>query len=542
MLIIVGYLIMMCAIANMYPGKLQLCACFILAPLNVIALPFMFLFTDGGGVSSGVPIWIMFGILLVCILTEGIYFKVMMPITVVAACVTIIFGYIKRNSLTYYPGNEFYYYQDNLAAVLGVSCSLGIILKYQKYMWDKEAKKLESAMQEAENEKLNAQKANEAKTSFLSGMSHDIRTPMNAIVGMVDIARYDIDDKEKVKDCLDKISSSSTQLLNLLNNVLDMSEIESQELKLKNIQFNMEELLENIQVVLTQSARSRKVDLNFFVNIQHPNLIGDSVRFRQMLMNIIGNGIKYTDNFGKVDVNIEEVHSDDEDYAQFVIEVIDTGVGMTEDFIDNHMFKPFERSSERAVQKVEGSGIGMSITKSIVEAMDAELEVESEVGEGSKFTVRVRLKKDNEIHKNFVKEKDGLTILDATGKNLLVVEDNEINMEIIKAILERTHAKVTSVWDAEEAIDIISASNEGHFDLIFMDIQLPGMDGYAATRAIRCMDRSDTATVPIIAMTANAFAQDVEKALNSGMNAHIAKPIDIDELFQKMYHFLYTVE
>jgi CheY-like chemotaxis protein len=259
-------------------------------------------------------------------------------------------------------------------------------------------------------------------------------------------------------------------------------------------------------------------------------------------MNIIGNGIKYTENFGKVDVKVEEVRSDDEDIAEFVIEVNDTGVGMTEEFIDKHIFSPYERSSERAVQKVEGSGIGMNIVKGIIEAMGAELEVESEVGEGTKVTVRVGFKLDRAIHKNFVKENDGLVILDATGKNLLVVEDNEINMEIMQAILERTHAHVTCVWDAEEALDLFTASNEGHFDLILMDIQLPGMDGYAATRAIRNMDRKDATTIPIIAMTANAFAQDVEKALNSGMNAHIAKPIDIDELFQKMYHFLYTIE
>jgi CheY-like chemotaxis protein len=172
--------------------------------------------------------------------------------------------------------------------------------------------------------------------------------------------------------------------------------------------------------------------------------------------------------------------------------------------------------------------------------MGAELTIESEVGKGSDFKVCMSFKKDNEIQKNFSDDKDGMPVLDATGKNLLVVEDNEINMEIIKAILERTHAHVTCAWDAEEAIDIISESREGHFDLILMDIQMPGMDGYAATRTIRCMDRKDTATMPIIAMTANAFAQDVEKAFNSGMNAHIAKPIDIDELFQKMYHFLYT--
>jgi CheY-like chemotaxis protein len=370
-------------------------------------------------------------------------------------------------------------------------------------------------------------------------MSHDIRTPMNAIVGMVDIARYEIEDTEKVKNCLDKISSSSAQLLTLLNNILDMSEIEMQELKLKEVQFGMDELVENIQVVLGQTARSRKVELNFHYNIEHINLIGDAVRLRQVLMNVISNGIKYTEAFGKVDVDISELESDDE-YAVFEFKVADTGVGMTQEFIETKMFKPFERSSSREVQKVEGSGIGMSITKAIIDAMKATMTVDSVVGEGTTFRIRMKFKKDTNIQKNIVKEQDGISVLDATGKNLLVVEDNEINMEIIKSILERTHAHVTCAWDAEEAIDIISESKDGHFDLIFMDIQMPGMNGYDATRSIRSMDRRDVATVPIVAMTANAFAQDVEKALNSGMNAHIAKPIDIDELFQKMYHFLYT--
>jgi signal transduction histidine kinase/ActR/RegA family two-component response regulator len=540
MIVIVLYLVVMMVLANMYPKKVELFATFILLPLNVVALPFMLLFTDGGGLSSGVPIWITFGIILVCILTNGIYFKIMMPITLLSAALTIAYGYINRDTLVYTANNDFYYFQDNLAAIFGVSCSLGFILKYQKYIQDKQNIKIEKAIEDAENEKLNAQKANEAKTNFLANMSHDIRTPMNAIVGMVDIARYDIDDAEKVGDCLDKISSSSTQLLTLLNNILDMSEIEMDELKLKEIQFSMDEVIENVQVVLTQTARSRKVDLNVTRNIEHTNLVGDSVRLRQVLMNVISNGIKYTEAFGKVDVSIDEARSDDERYAEFDIEVIDTGVGMTKDFIDNHMFKPFDRSKEIIVQKVEGSGIGMSITKGIIDAMGATMDVESIVGEGTRFYIHMKFKIDMNIQKNFVTEKDGLTVLDATGKNILVVEDNEINMEIIKAILERTHARVICAWDAEEAIDIISASKEGHFDLILMDIQMPGMDGYAATRSIRCMDRKDTATIPIIAMTANAFAQDVEKALNAGMNAHVAKPIDIDELFQKMYHFLYT--
>jgi len=451
----------------------------------------------------------------------------------------ILYGYFQRDMLRY-TDNDTYYYQDNLIAILVVAGTIGLILKYQKYVEQKQKERIEGAVIEAEREKVNAEKANVAKTNFLANMSHDIRKPMNAIVGMTDIAKYNIDDKEKVQDCLDKITASSTQLLNLLNNILDMSEIEMDMLKLKESSFNMTELAENIQVVLSQMARGRKVEFEMSCDIKHANLLGDAVRLRQVLMNIISNGIKYTEASGKVAVSIrEDLEGGDSDYALLDIAVEDTGVGMTQDFIDHYIFRPFERAEDRRVQKVEGSGIGMSITKSIIDAMGAALRIESTVGEGSKFFVRMRLKKDKDVQKNFVQE-DGLLILDATGRNILVVEDNELNMEIITAILERTHANVTCAWNAEEAVDIITRSEEGCFDLILMDIQMPGMDGYSAARTIRGMDRKDAMTVPIMAMTANAFAQDVEKALNAGMNAHIAKPIDVDELFQKMYHFLCT--
>ncbi|MBO5032025.1 MAG: response regulator [Lachnospiraceae bacterium] len=533
------YLIVLSILANLYPKMIRIFSVLVIAPINFVMFPFMFLVAEGGGVKSGMPVWLVFGLILVCIIPSGIYFKIMMLLTVAMDSFLFVYGYFHQDIFKDID-NELYYYQDNLVAIFAVACSIGMILKYQKYVQKKQTERIEGAIVEAEQEKQNAQKANAAKTSFLTNMSHDIRTPMNAIVGMTDIARFNIDDKEKVQDCLNKITASSTQLLNLLNNILDMSEIEMQELKLKEYQFSLTELIDNIQVVLTQMARSRKVELTIKCDIEHTNLLGDSVRLRQVLMNIISNGIKYTEAFGRVDVSIKEIESADAECAEYGFEITDTGVGMTQEFIENHIFMPFERAEDRFVQRVEGSGIGMNITKKIIDAMDAELRIESEVGVGSKFYVQMRFKKDKEIQKNFVREKDGLFVLDATGKNLLVVEDNEVNMEIIKAILERTHAHVTCAWDAEEAIDIISKSKEGHFDLIFMDIQMPGMDGYTATRTIRCMDRHDSMTIPIIAMTANAFAQDVEKAFNAGMNAHIAKPVDVEELFQKMYHFLYT--
>ncbi len=535
------YLIAMAVMANLHPKKVQLFSSLIIAPVNLIMFPYMFLFADGGGIKSGMPIWLTFGIILVCIMTNGIYFKIMLLLTVVMDMSILIYGYFNQELFYYSIEGESYYYWDNLIAILAVSSSIGLILKYQKYMERRQANKLEDAMVEAEQEKNNAQKANTAKTDFLASMSHDIRTPMNAIVGMTDIARYNMDDKEKVKECLEKINASSTQLLNLLNNILDMSEIEMGKLKLKENQFSMEELIENIQVVFTQMARNRKISFDVDCEMEHINLVGDSVRLRQVLMNIISNSIKYTEAFGKVNVHIREVASDKNGYVAFDFEVVDTGMGMTREFIENRLFQPFERAENKAVQKIEGNGIGMSITKTIIDAMGAVISVDSTVGEGSRFLVHADFKEDEKYQNNFVKEKDGVSVLDATGKNLLVVEDNEINMEIIKAILERTHVRITCAWDAEEAIDIFSKSQEGHFDLILMDIQLPGMNGYEATRTIRCMERKDALSIPIMAMTANAFSQDVERAFNAGMNAHIAKPIDVEELFRKMYHFLYTV-
>ncbi len=531
------YLVVMAVLANKYHEKIQLFYALIVAPVNLIVFPFMFLWAEGGGIESGMPVWLTFGILLVCIMTKGIYFKVLLVLTVVTDAAIVMYGYFHQDTFKYID-NDFYYYQDNLIAILLVAATIGLILKYQNYIENKQKERIEKAVIEAEQEKQNAQKANIAKTNFLASMSHDIRTPMNAIVGMTDIAKYNIDDKDKVWECLNKITASSTQLLNLLNNILDMSEIEMDELKLKETQFSMTEMVENLHVVLSQMARGRKVELEMTCEAEHVNLMGDVVRLRQVLMNMVSNSIKYTEAFGRVRAAVKEC-SDDEDYAVFDIVVEDTGVGMTEEFIQNQMFQPFERAQDKYVQKIEGSGIGMSITKRILDAMGAELRIESTVGVGSKFLVHVRFKKDKEIQKNF-RQEDGVAVLDATGKRILVVEDNDVNMEIITAILEHTHAHVTCAWDAEEAIDLISQSMVGHYDMILMDIQMPGMDGYAATRAIRSMDRKDTMTIPIMAMTANAFAQDVEKALSAGMNAHIAKPIDVDELFQKMYHFLYV--
>jgi Signal transduction histidine kinase len=537
--LLIIYLSIMAVLGNRFRSRLPIFTVLIIAPVTFIACPYMFLFAEGGGIQSGMPVWLAYGMICIFMMLDGIYFAVMMPLAVLVNIATLAYGYYNQH-LFEYTNDQFYYYSDNLIAILVVTFAVGIILKYQRSIEKRQKESIEKALIELELEKVNAQRANEAKTHFLANMSHDIRTPMNAIVGMTDIAGYHIDNKEKVQECLSKIKASSTQLLNLLNNVLDMSEIESRELKLKEIQFDLEELVEDVQLVLTQTARNKKVDFHVSCEIGDRNLIGDAVRLRQVLMNIISNSIKYTEAFGHVNVHVTQVQEESEDYAAFDFFIEDNGVGMSQEFADNLIFQPFTRDNAQYVKKTEGSGIGMSITKSIVDAMGANMRIESKVGEGTRFFVHIRLKKDKNVEKTLTKEQDGSTVLNASGKNLLVVEDNEINMEIIQAILERTKAHVVCAWDAEEAIDIISRSQEDYFDLVLMDIQLPGMDGYSAAKTIRSMSRDDSVSIPIIAMTANAFAQDVEKAFQSGMNAHIAKPIDVDELFQKMYHFLYT--
>lgn len=536
--LIMMFLMIVLVLLNVYPQKIGLWSAIVTIPINFVFLPYQFLVASGGGIKSGMPIWLTFGILLVFLMTEGIYFKILLPLTLLVNIGMVGFAFRHPEIVTEVMQRK-YYYNDNLIAMLVVGCAVGFVLKYQKMVQKRQTEEIEKAMLAAEQEKLNAQKANQAKSNFLTNMSHDIRTPMNAIVGMTDIARFNIDDKEKVRECLQVINASSTQLFQLLNNVLDMSEIETKGIKLKEIPFNLEELIDNLEMVLLQSAKSKKLELQFSCDIKNRNLIGDTVRLRQVLMNIIGNSIKFTPADGKVTVRVKQTDNEIDDYANFILEIEDTGIGMSQEFIDKMIYRRFEREDGQTVKKTEGNGLGMSITKSIADAMGATIQIQSKKGEGSKFTIYLRMKIDQESKNAIRKEKDGSISFDATGKKILVVEDNEINMEIIKGILERTNANIVCAWSAEEALEFIDNEDKDFFDLILMDIQLPGMDGYSATRSIRCMAREEAMSVPILAMTANAFAQDVEKALDSGMNAHIAKPIDVDELFQKLYYYLY---
>lgn len=524
----------------------------------------------------------------------------------------------------------------------------------------KEERKQKLLLQEALQ---SATAANRAKSDFLSRMSHDVRTPINAIVGMTAIADLHMNDQNRIADCLKKITISSKLLLNLINEVLDMSKLESGKIMLTEETFKLDELLESLFIMVQSAFEAKKQKLVIHSKVKHECLIGDVQRIQQALLNMLTNAIKYTPNKGLIQISVEEKPSVYNGYGQFEIAVTDNGIGMKPKFLSK-VFEPFERSDDKAIRNIQGTGLGMAISRHIAQMMNGDILVESEYGKGSKFTMRFHVKlggmdeydnnllidlpvlvvddddvsceiacenlqelgmkpewvlsgqdavqkvsdgnkyfaiiidlmmpnmngiettykirecvgpdvpiiiisaydySDYEIEalkagvngfickpimksklfllmKKFAtnkKEEEEVTIVPSIvasfpGKRILVVEDNDLNREIAYELLQETGAEIETASDGLEAVNKVSASPEGYYDFIIMDIQMPVMDGLEATRQIRLLDRQDTKDLPIVAMSANAFAEDVRLSLEAGMNEHIAKPIEIDRLYSVM--------
>ena len=524
----------------------------------------------------------------------------------------------------------------------------------------KEERKQKLLLQEALQ---SATAANRAKSDFLSRMSHDVRTPINAIVGMTAIAGLHMNDQNRIADCLKKITISSKLLLNLINEVLDMSKLESGKIMLTEETFKLDELLESLFIMVQSAFEAKKQKLVIHSKVKHECLIGDVQRIQQALLNMLTNAIKYTPNKGLIQISVEEKPSVYNGYGQFEIAVTDNGIGMKPEFLSK-VFEPFERSDDKAIRNIQGTGLGMAISRHIAQMMNGDILVESEYGKGSKFTMRFHVKLggmdeyDNNLlidlpvlvvddddvsceiacenlqelgmkpewvlsgqdavqkvsdgNKYFAiiidlmmpnmngiettykirecvgpdipiiiisaydysgyeiealkagvngfickpimksklfhlmkkfatnkKEEEEVTIVPSTvtsfpGKRILVVEDNELNREIAYELLQETGAEIETASDGLEAVNKVADSPEGYYDFIIMDIQMPVMDGLEATRQIRLLDRQDTKDLPIVAMSANAFAEDVRLSLEAGMNEHIAKPIEIDRLYSVM--------
>lgn len=378
-----------------------------------------------------------------------------------------------------------------------------------------------------------AKSASQAKSDFLSHMSHDIRTPINGIMGMTDIAMKNIGNDDKIRDCLNKISGSSQHLLGLINDVLDMSRIESGKTRVKHESFDMRTCIDNCISIIGGQLATRDLEMvRKLSKFQHPCLIGDELHLRQIFINILGNSVKFTPDGGKIFFRAWEKESTDEK-ALYRFELADTGIGMKEEFLP-HLFEAFAQEDDGTRTTYKGTGLGMAITKEFVELMGGTIEVESKLNVGTEFAIEIWFDIDQNAR---IGESMVDVQIDLVGMKVLLVEDIDLNMEIAQCMLEDEGAEVTPAMNGQEAVDAFSMNPSGTFDIIIMDIMMPVMDGITAAKTIRAMEREDAKTIPIIAMTANAYEEDIQKTHDAGMNAHLSKPIDIDLMLKTLAIF-----
>ena len=369
-----------------------------------------------------------------------------------------------------------------------------------------------------------AQHANQANTRFLFNMSHDIRTPMNAIIGYTQLLENNLDNKKQALDYISKLKSSSTILLSLINYILEMTQIESGKLDLKKEIGDLDDLVKNINVVVEPLIKEKKLHYSYHLEIKHHHIICDKTKLREIVLNILSNAIKYTPEGGNVELLIQEI-SFENNKVKYHFIIIDNGIGMKEDFLP-HIFEEFAREKTSTESKVPGVGLGLPIVKSLIDMMNGTIQVESKLNKGTKFTVELSFLTSLQVEN--VNERNTST-LDFSGKHILLVEDNELNAEIGIELLNTFKVIIDLAKNGEECIKILEKMPEGYYDLILMDIQMPIMDGYEATKIIRSFNNKN-AQIPIIAMTANAFEEDRKHALQLGMNEHLAKPVDIEKL------------
>ena len=406
--------------------------------------------------------------------------------------------------------------------IFGIFCFWGYRadLAHRKHEQEKDEKYKAELLRAAKK----AEAANEAKTEFLQRMSHDIRTPINGICGMIDVADHYAEDMKKQTECRAKIKEASHLLLELINEVLDMSKLESDEVILEEIPFNLNSISEEILGVIEQMAAEQNIRILWEEKeVTHWNLIGSPVHVKRILMNILSNAVKYNKENGYVYISCREIPS--KQTAMTTLEFVcrDTGIGMTEAF-QKRIFEPFAQEHAGSRTKFAGTGLGMPITKKLVEKMGGTISFESKEGTGTTFVIRIPFRIDTDRKDRTETEEKTETSIQ--GLHVLLTEDNELNMEIAEFVLQNEGTVVTKAWNGQKAVDIFRKSSPGEFDVILMDIMMPVMNGYEAAKMIRSLDREDAKVIPIIAMTANAFIEDRMRAKEAGMDEHIAKPVD----------------
>ena len=433
--------------------------------------------------------------------------------------------FARNRSLEYvFHQNEVFY----ITFILGIIIVLCITAGYWEVdrRQEKYIRTLLEYQEKLQQSNEETKRANQAKSEFLSHMSHD--TPINGIMGMVEIIKKNLDDPERIKDCLEKIDKASHHLLSLINDVLDMSKIGSGKVHLEEIPVDLDEEMEKIHAIADVQAKKQEIRFSIEDEVVHRQFLGSPAHLRRILLNLISNALRYNKKGGKICLAIREVEYDGS-HIGLEFKVQDTGIGMSREFVEKSLFKPFTQEDDRVRTEYRGTGLGMSIVYELVKQMNGTIDVNSKPGEGTTFTVKLAFKTVDPAWKKKEIQEENRNI---TGMNILAVEDNQLNMEILQFLLEEAGAKVTAVSDGKQAVEYFADAASGTYDVILMDIMMPVMDGLEASKKIRELPEGKGKDIPIIAMTANAFVEDKEKTKEAGMNAHLTKPVNREEIIR----------
>lgn len=439
--------------------------------------------------------------------------------------------FARNRSLEYvFHQNEVFY----ITFILGIIIVLCITAGYWEVdrRQEKYIRTLLEYQEKLQQSNEETKRANQAKSEFLSHMSHDIRTPINGIMGMVEIIKKNLDDPERIKDCLEKIDKASHHLLSLINDVLDMSKIGSGKVHLEEIPVDLDEEMEKIHAIADVQAKKQEIRFSIEDEVVHRQFLGSPAHLRRILLNLISNALRYNKKGGKICLAIREVEYDGS-HIGLEFKVQDTGIGMSREFVEKSLFKPFTQEDDRVRTEYRGTGLGMSIVYELVKQMNGTIDVNSKPGEGTTFTVKLAFKTVDPAWKKKEIQEENRNI---TGMNILAAEDNQLNMEILQFLLEEAGAKVTAVSDGKQAVEYFADAASGTYDVILMDIMMPVMDGLEASKKIRELPEGKGKDIPIIAMTANAFVEDKEKTKEAGMNAHLTKPVNREEIIQVLLY------
>ena len=485
---------------------------------NNIILPLLYLYS--GGMKSGIPIWCLMGLIFSVMLLKGKKAYIILSINLLGFLTAVFISYKFPQFLITIDSIKVIYI-DMVIAVVMVASIFTLIFKYQAYVYEKQKKEILNAYKEA-------QKATNAKSEFLSKISHDIRTPVNAVVGYTEIAKRNINDTEKLKDAFNKISIASNHLLNLIDEVLDMSKIESgKAYKIEEEVCHLSDLVDEVTRLMQKeiSDKNLKVHTNF--SLMDDGVVScDRLHLSQILLNLLCNAIKYSYPEKNIFIDVVQFTSDDDSNSIYEFHVKDEGCGINQDYLDK-IFIPFEREKNALNNAVAGTGLGLAITKSLVEMLHGTIEVSSELGKGTEFVVTLPLAVPDLTE---LEEDEDTMVYDFHGKRILIVDDDDMSREITCDALKEVGAEVEEARDGSFAIEKINISTPGFYDLVIMDVHMPVIDGCEATKIIRGLKTKELAEIPIIAMTANAFPEDKKRAFNSGVNAYLIKPVRINDL------------